>query len=533
MTKYVLFVDDLTIARPEATALLRAAGCEHQPLWGASSTTADQAPHVEVLVTASHRVDESTLLRWPNLKMLSLAFTGYDQVNLELCRERNIHVYYVPGYSTASVSELVLGLTIGVMRKIPRGDASTRSGGWDSDGIQPGIELAGKTIGIVGTGTIGLCTAKQFLGMGCDVIGWNRTERPEFEEIGAEYRSDIETIFQESDVISLHLAANDSTYHIVDKRLLNCAQKEPILVNVARGQLVDTAALVDALKDGRLSGAGIDVYEEEPPAGTGRCQDPALNELLTLDNVVMTPHLGFKTREALHRLGEETIVNIGRFLRGDSKNRVSSSRDESGRVSLRSQDRAEKHIGRTSGLDKSLDRTLRLAGVSLRDYFSTFAVYATATSILLIATGFLKPALPPAGMVLVGFLGLWLCFQWHIATFGTRLAYRYYIEMLKRLRKEAPTETPPLFGASLAKLPWSGRQHLKPWGIRGAGLPVIYGTIFFLILLNGIDPIKEDNPTWAVLALVLSIAFFVCFTLLVWRERKRKIKWPYWRDPTR
>lgn len=533
MTKYVLFVDDLAIARSEATGLLRAAGCEHHPLWGIASTTDDQVPHVEVLVTTNHRVDKSTIARWPNLKMLSLAFTGYDQVDLELCQVRNIQVYYVPGYSTSSVAELVLGLTIGVMRKIPRGDASTRSGGWDTDGIQPGVELEGKTVGIVGTGAIGLCTAQRFLSMGCKVIGWNRTRRPEFEEIGAEYRPDIETIFQEADVISLHLAANDSTHHIVDKRMLNCAQKKPILVNVARGHLVDTAALVEALKDERLGGAGIDVYEEEPPAGTGRCQDAALNELLTLSNVVMTPHLGFKTCEALQRLGEETITNIGRFLRGDAKNRVSPAQDGSKRETLPMQDRGREPTGAKCGLDEAISRTLTLAGVSLRDYFSTFAVYATATSILLIATGFLMSRLPPACMVFVGFLGLWLCFQWHIATFGTRLTYRYYLEMIKRLREEAPTETPPLFGASLAKIPWSGRQHRQPWGIRGAGLPVIYGTIFFVILLNGIDPIKEDNPTWAGLALMLSIVFFVFFTLLVWRERNRKITWPYWRDPTK
>jgi phosphoglycerate dehydrogenase-like enzyme len=310
----VLFLHDLGIRREETTVMLQQAAGDHDAVWYSDGQAREHGPNIEMLVTSDHVVDATTVDAWPNLKMISLAFTGYDRVDLARCAARGLHVYFVPGYSTDSVAELAIGLTMALFRKIVRGDANVRSGRWDAGGVRPGIELTGKTVGIIGTGTIGLRSARKFRGLDCRVIGWNRTRRGEFLDLGCEYRDRIEDVFREADVIVLHLAARPETRRIVNARLLGLMKPTSVLLNVARAELVDTPALVDALRNGRIRGAAVDVFDEEPPSATA--------ELLAMENVVLTPHLGFKTQEALRRLAEETIANIGRYLAGDPTNRL-------------------------------------------------------------------------------------------------------------------------------------------------------------------------------------------------------------------
>jgi D-3-phosphoglycerate dehydrogenase len=241
---------------------------------------------------------------WPNLKVLSLAFTGYNDVALDLCREKGLTVYYVPGYSTDSVAELTIGLTLAVLRRIPYANGRVCSGHWDRGDVMPGVELAGRTVGILGTGTIGRRSAEIFKVFGCKLLGWSRTRRNDFP---GTYEDDVSAVFAKSDVIALHLPVNDATRGIASREMIARMPGTSILVNTSRADLVDTQALADAIREGRIAGAAVDVYDLEPP-------DLQKNPLFYLNdrNVILTPHLGFKTAESLRRLAEMTISNIGR-----------------------------------------------------------------------------------------------------------------------------------------------------------------------------------------------------------------------------
>ena len=268
---------------------------------------------VEVLVTSMHELGKERLEGWPNLKMVSLAFTGYDQVAKEYCKKKGIAVYYVPGYATQSVAELTIGLTLSILRKMQRADASIRAGLWHAS-CAPGFELAKKTVGIVGTGTIGQQTARLFRAFGCSVLGWSRpkTRRSEFIALGGAYVS-WEAIFAQSDIVVLHLAQNSKTKGIVGAKELSWLRDGAVLINTSRAGLVEEKALVRELQEGRIY-AGLDVFHNEPVSAS----DP----LPKLDNVVATPHLGFKTDVALERLARVTLKNIRRFLDRDPTNRI-------------------------------------------------------------------------------------------------------------------------------------------------------------------------------------------------------------------
>ena len=308
--KYVLFKQDLRLTRDETRSLLKKANCRYEPIWDGEFNEDEVRDGVEILVTSEHKVDTSVLKEWPNLKMVSLAFTGFDGVDFAYARPRGIQFYYVPGYATASVAELNLALTLSILRRIPTADRTIRKGEWH-DQVYPGIELAKKRVGIVGTGTIGLKTGHLFRAFGCSIIGWSRTIRDEFIEIGGTYVSE-EAVFSESDIVVLCLQLNDSTRHFVGRTQLERMKKGAILINTARSELVDKAALLPALAKEKIF-AGIDVFEEQT-------EKRGKDELFEFENVVLTPHLGFKTREALQRLAEQAIENIGRFLAESDEN---------------------------------------------------------------------------------------------------------------------------------------------------------------------------------------------------------------------
>jgi len=310
--KHVLFLQDLGLTREETRGLLRTAGCGHEPLWSGGFDAEKVRDDVEILVTSEHHVGAVELDPWPNLKVLSLAFTGYNDVDLDLCRKKGLNVYYVPGYSTDSVAELTVGLTLAVLRRIPYANGRVRGGHWDRGDVMPGVELAGKTVGILGTGTIGMRSAEIFKVFGCKLLGWSRTRRDDFP---GTYEDDASVVFAKSDVVVLHLPVNEETRGIASREMIARMPKTSILVNTSRADLVDTQALADAIREGRIAGAGVDVYDLEPP-------DLQKNPLFFLNdrNVVLTPHLGFKTAESLRRLAEITIRNVGKD--SDLENRL-------------------------------------------------------------------------------------------------------------------------------------------------------------------------------------------------------------------
>lgn len=306
--KVLLVLEDLGIAREEFKELLENIGLDYRVIWKETDAPTSE---VEVLINIKKKLDKECLRGFPNLKMIGVAFTGYDSVDLAYCKDHNIAVYNVPAYSTKSVTELTIGLTISLLREIPKSDRIIRNKQWK---LAPGIELSGKTVGILGTGKIGVNTARVFKALGCELIAWSRTQKSEFKALGGQYVADKETLFSQADIVSVHLPYNTQTKHAVGKAELKAMKKTAFLINTARGPIVDEQALITALKNKELAGAGLDVYSVEPIQ--------VENELLTLDNVVLTPHIAFNTEEALVRRAQTTAENVQHFLEGKSKNRV-------------------------------------------------------------------------------------------------------------------------------------------------------------------------------------------------------------------
>ena len=266
---------------------------------------------VEVIVTVLMKLDKEYLEQFPNLKMIAVAFTGYDSVDMEYCREHDIAVYNVPKYSTNSVVELSIGLTIAVLRELTQGNKIIRNEGWI---LNPGTELFGKTIGVMGTGEIGVATAKVFKAFDCNLIGWSRSENDAFKALGGRCISDKLAFFATADIVSIHLPLNQHTAGIIAEKELSAMKKTSVLVNTARGAIINEADLIDALEQKKIAGAGLDVFAQEPIDKN--------NRLLKLDNVVLTPHVAYKTEEALNRRMEVTVKNISDFLQEKNDNRV-------------------------------------------------------------------------------------------------------------------------------------------------------------------------------------------------------------------
>ena len=302
----ILILEDLGIPKTDFENL--AQELPPEIIWDEESIQSPDA--VEGIITVKTKVDQQLLAKYQNVKFIAVAFTGYDCVDLEICRQKNIAVFNVPAYSTNSVAELVVGLAISLFREIPTANNIIRSEKW---ALQPGQELSGKTVGILGTGTIGTLTASFFKTFGCKIIGWSRTEREEFKTLG-EYIPDLTEFLSSADIISVHLPLTDETEGIIGEKEFSAMKETAYLINTARGPIIDENALIEALKDGKITGAAIDVFDPEPI-------DPN-NELLKLSNIILTPHIAYKTVEALKRRAEVTISNIVDFMQGKSTNRV-------------------------------------------------------------------------------------------------------------------------------------------------------------------------------------------------------------------
>ncbi len=289
----------------------------HSLVWKGSELAggkplAEMVGDAKYLVTGSLPIDGQTI-RNCALSMISISFTGYDHVDLAACKEKGIAVYNTPGYSTDSVAELALGLALSLLRSIPKGDIHARQTEEKFYAFPDGVELKGKTVGILGTGATGIAAARLFATFGCKVLGYNRAQKKEFEKLGGTYCS-LDDLLKESDIVSLHLALNAETKHIMNAERIGKMKPSAYLINTARGGLVDEAALAQALNKNELAGAGLDVFGTEPPAQN--------NPLLTAKNTVLTPHLGYKTHEALLRKLEVTFRNISDFEKGIETNRV-------------------------------------------------------------------------------------------------------------------------------------------------------------------------------------------------------------------
>lgn len=263
-----------------------------------------------LLCLLTDRVDASLLDSAPRLRVVANAVVGYEHVDVAACRARGIAVTNTPDVLTNATADLALALVLSVLRGLPAAERSLREGGfhgwgfWDYLGADPG----GRTLGIYGMGRIGRAVARRAAPFGMRVVYHSRTRLSAEDEaaLGAEW-TDFDGLIARSDVLSLHAPLTPQTRHVISAEVLRRMRPGAFLINTARGALVDEAALVDALRDGRLAGAGLDVYEREPALAPG---------LTDLPNVVLLPHVGSATRETRTRMAMLAARNAHAVLSG-------------------------------------------------------------------------------------------------------------------------------------------------------------------------------------------------------------------------
>jgi phosphoglycerate dehydrogenase-like enzyme len=254
----------------------------------------------------------AVLARLPELELLSILGTGTDNVDLAAATRRGVVVTNTPGASTVSVAELAIGLMFAAARHLALADRKVRQGEWYH---REGAELRGKTLGVVGLGAIGQEVARLGTALGLRVVGWSLTHDPaRGASLGIELLETLDDLLRRADVVSLHLRSSPQTAGIIGRRELGLMKPGAVLVNTARGALVDDSALIAALREGRLGAAGLDVYTQEP---LGRD-----SPFLAVENVVLSPHVGWVTPEASARLMRMPVDNIIAWLEGRPQNVV-------------------------------------------------------------------------------------------------------------------------------------------------------------------------------------------------------------------
>lgn len=256
------------------------------------------------------------MLASSGIGMLALRCAGYNNVDLEAARRLRITIGRVPGYSPNAVAEHTVGLMLALNRKIHRAYTRVREHNFALDGLL-GFDMHGRTAGVVGTGRIGLEVCKILRGFGCHVLAVDQFQNPEALQVGVQYTS-TEDLFCESDIVTLHCPLTEQTHHLVDEEAINAMRPGVMLINTSRGGLLDTRAVLNALKSGRIGYLGLDVYEEEGPLffedrSANLMQDDVFARLLTFPNVLVTGHQAFFTREALSRIAEVTLENLSAF----------------------------------------------------------------------------------------------------------------------------------------------------------------------------------------------------------------------------
>lgn len=295
---------------------------------------ADAYADAEVLSVFVHsQVTRAVLDRMPVLRFIATRSTGFDQIDLTACNARGIPVSNVPRYGENTVAEHTFGLILSLSRKIYKAYQRTIAGDFTLRGLE-GTDLKGKTLGVVGAGSIGLHVIRIAKGFGMDVIAFDVMPNTLIAEVlGFEYVS-LEELFRRADIVTLHAPATPQTYHLINEETLKTFKRGALLVNTARGPLVDTAALLWALDEGILAGAGLDVLEGEelveeeerllaaPESGEKLRLLLRRNILLRRPDVLITPHMGFYSHEALQRILDTTVANIDAFLAGRTQNVV-------------------------------------------------------------------------------------------------------------------------------------------------------------------------------------------------------------------
>lgn len=258
-------------------------------------------------------------------RLIALRSAGFNHVDLAAAQRLGLSVVRVPAYSPHAVAEHAVALILSLNRHLHRACNRTRDGDFSLHGLT-GFDLVGKTVGVVGTGQIGATFARIMAGFGCKLLAYDPYPNPQVEALGARYLP-LDALLAEAHIISLHCPLNDDTRHLINPASLSRMQRGAMLINTGRGALVNTPALIDALKSGQLGYLGLDVYEEEAQLffedrSDLPLQDDVLARLLTFPNVVVTAHQAFLTREALGAIAQTTLDNISSWATGSPQNQV-------------------------------------------------------------------------------------------------------------------------------------------------------------------------------------------------------------------
>lgn len=291
-----------------------------------------------ISVFVDSRITPEVIEAFPNLKLITTRSTGYDHLDVSAARSRGVEVAYVPGYGDNTVAEFTFGLLLSLTRKIHDSISRVKEQGkFTTSGLR-GVDIKGKTIGVIGTGRIGREAISIAQGFGLSVIAYDAF--PDLKLAGEKnFRYvTLDDLLASSDFITIHCPLLDSTRHLLNKENMTKIKSGAYLVNTARGPIIETAALLEALRSGRLAGAGLDVLEEEGDTKdesnllTGDHPNPeslkvvlANDLLIKMPNVLVTPHNAFNTEEALVRILTTTIQNISHFLSGQPENLVPKS----------------------------------------------------------------------------------------------------------------------------------------------------------------------------------------------------------------
>lgn len=276
------------------------------------------AGHEAVCIFVNDLADVAVLeqLAEMGVKMIALRCAGFNNVDLDAAMRLGFKIGRVPAYSPYAVAEHTIGMMLALNRKLHRAYNRVREGNFALHGLL-GFDLHGRTVGVVGTGKIGQCVCRPLLGFGCRVLAFDMFESEEMKSIGVEYVP-MHDLLSLSDIVTLHCPLTPETHHLINQRTLEIMKPGVMLINTSRGGLLNTAAVLDALKSGQIAHLGLDVYEEEGPlffedrSGT-LLQDDVFARLLTFPNVLVTGHQAFFTQEALARIAEVTLTNLSTF----------------------------------------------------------------------------------------------------------------------------------------------------------------------------------------------------------------------------
>ncbi len=280
-----------------------------------ASEVVQRAVEAEIVFTNKTVLNRAIIAQLPQLQYIGVLATGYNVVDIEAARERHIPVTNVPAYSTKSVAQMVFALLLELTRHVGLHAEGIRAGCWSRQTDfcywdKPMIALETLTMGIVGLGVIGQAVAKLAQAFDMPVLAYQRTPKP----VAGVRNVDLETLFQQSDVISLHCPLTSETEHLINAHSLALMKSSAFLINTGRGPLVDENALAQALRSGQIAGAGLDVLSVEPPKVD--------NPLFQLENCVITPHVAWATQTARQTLLDMTVANLQAFLQGHPQNVV-------------------------------------------------------------------------------------------------------------------------------------------------------------------------------------------------------------------